>query len=95
MKQSKLLIKTKKLAPKSVEAISHKLLLRGDFISQVASGVYSFLPLGWRVHRKIEQIIREEMEGLGAQEIFMPSCPGVIGVFEFLFLYGTDSAFRS
>jgi len=73
MKQSQLLVKTKKLAPKFAEVISHKLLLRGDFISQVASGVYNFLPLGWRVYRKIEQIIREEMEGLGAQEIFMPS----------------------
>ncbi|MFH1643142.1 MAG: proline--tRNA ligase [Patescibacteria group bacterium] len=73
MKQSKLLVKTQKSAPKIAEAISHQLLLRGDFISQLTSGVYSFLPLGMRVYRKIESIVREEMEALGAQEIFMPS----------------------
>lgn len=71
MKQSNLFYKTKKQAPKDAEIISHKLLLRGDFIEQEAAGVYSFLPLGWRVHRKIEQIIREEMNAIGGQEIFL------------------------
>ena len=51
---------------------SHKLLVRGGFIRQVSAGVWTFLPLGWRVHRKIEQIIREEMDAIGAQEMLMP-----------------------
>lgn len=72
MKQSQLFYKTKKQAPRDAEIISHKLLLKGDFIDQVTSGVYSFLPLGWRVHRKIEQIIREEMNAIGGQEVFLP-----------------------
>lgn len=73
MKQSQLFCKTKKQAPKDAKIISHKLLLRGDFIEQEAAGVYSFLPLGWRVHRKIEQIVREEMDAIGGQEMFMPA----------------------
>jgi len=48
-------------------------LIRGDFIDQLAAGVYSFLPLGWRVHQKIENIIREEMDNLGGQELFLPT----------------------
>lgn len=73
MKQSQLFYKTKKQASKDAKIISHKLLLRGDFIDQLIAGVYSFLPLGWRVHQKIEQIIREEMDAIGGQEIFMPA----------------------
>ncbi len=73
MLQSKLFYKTLKEAPKEAEVISHKLLLRGDFISQLASGVYSFLPLGYQVHKKIEKIIREEMNSTGAQEVFLPA----------------------
>lgn len=73
MKQSELFAKTLKEAPKEAETVSHKLLLRADFISQLASGIYSFLPLGWRVHRKIEQIIREEMDAIGGQEVYLPS----------------------
>ncbi|MBZ9569807.1 proline--tRNA ligase [Patescibacteria group bacterium] len=72
MRQSKLFCKTKKEGFKTAEAISHRLLIRGDFIDQLASGVYSFLPLGKRVHRKIERIIREEMTALGAQEVYLP-----------------------
>lgn len=71
MKQSQLFAKTKKQISKEAETISHKLLLKGDFIEQVASGVYSFLPLGWRVHRKIEQIVREEMNAINGQEVFL------------------------
>jgi prolyl-tRNA synthetase len=71
MLQSKLFYKTKKQTPKDAEIISHKLLLKGDFIAQETAGVYSFLPLGWRVHRKIEQIIREEMDAIGGQEVFL------------------------
>ncbi len=73
MKQSKLFSKTKKQAPKDTQAISHKFLIKADFISQVSSGIYNFLPLGWRVYKKIENIIREEMQGVGGEEIFMCS----------------------
>ena len=72
MRQSQLFIRTKKQPPKDAKVISHKLLVRGDFIDQLTAGVYSFLPLGWRVHRKIEQIIREEMNVIGGQEVFFP-----------------------
>jgi len=72
MRQSKLFLKTSKEAPKEAETISHKLLLRGFFIDQLTSGVWSFLPLGWRVHKKIENIIREELNKIGGQEISLP-----------------------
>ena len=71
MKQSQLFYKTLKEAPKTAEIISHKLLLRAGFIFQLAAGIYEFLPLGWKVHKKIENIIREEMEKIGAQEVFL------------------------
>jgi prolyl-tRNA synthetase len=58
--------------PADAEAVSHKLLVRGAFIRQVSAGVWTFLPLGWRVHEKVAQIIREEMDAIGAQEISMP-----------------------
>ena len=73
MYQSQLFAKIKKEAPKGAETISHKYLTRGDFIDQTAAGIYSFLPLGWRVEQKIENIIREEMNNLGGQELFLPS----------------------
>jgi len=73
MKQSQLFAKTKKEASKGTETISHQYLIRGDFIDQTAAGIYSFLPLGWRVEQKIENIIREEMNGLGGQELFLPT----------------------
>jgi|AntAceMinimDraft_18_1070375.scaffolds.fasta_scaffold01185_6 prolyl-tRNA synthetase len=73
MKQSKLFSRTKKEVPKDIDAISHKLLYRGDFIDQLGSGIYGFLPLGWMVHQKITKIIREEMFSIGAQEVFLPS----------------------
>src|SRR5947199_8614549 len=59
-------------APSDAEAVSHKLLVRGGFIRQVSAGVWTFLPLGWRVHRKVEQIVREEMDAIGGQEMLMP-----------------------
>jgi len=73
MRQSQLFSKTLKKAPKEAEIASHKLLLRGDFISQLASGIYSFLPLGRMVHRKIEEVVREEMNAIDGQEVFLPS----------------------
>ena len=58
--------------PADAEAVSHKLLVRGAFIRQVSTGVWTFMPLGWRVHEKIVQIVREEMDAIGAQEMLMP-----------------------
>src|SRR5206468_4051174 len=69
---SQLFLPTLREAPAEAEAISHKLLVRGGFIRQVSAGVWTFLPLGWRVHEKIVQIIREEMDAIGSQELFMP-----------------------
>jgi prolyl-tRNA synthetase len=59
-------------APADAEAVSHKLLVRGGFIRQVSAGLWTFTPLGWRIHRKVEQIVREEMDAIGAQEWFAP-----------------------
>jgi len=69
---SKLFLPTLRDAPAEAEAVSHKLLVRGGFIRQVSAGVWTMMPLGWRVHRKIEQIIREEMDAIGGQEMLMP-----------------------
>ncbi len=69
---SQLFLPTLRDAPADAEAVSHKLLVRGGFIRQVAAGVWTFLPLGWRVYRKVEQIIREEQDAIGAQEMLMP-----------------------
>jgi len=71
-RQSHLFIPTLREAPADAEAISHKLLVRGGYIRQVAAGVWTFLPLGWRVHQKVVQIIREEQDAIGAQEMLMP-----------------------
>ncbi len=69
---SQLFFPTLRDDPADAEAISHKLLVRGAFIRQVSAGLWTFLPLGWRVHEKIVQIIREEMDAIGAQEMLMP-----------------------
>ncbi len=69
---SKLFLPTLRDAPADAEAISHRLLVRGGFIRQVSAGLWTFTPLGWRVHRKIEQIIREELDAIGAQEWLAP-----------------------
>ena len=69
---SQLFLPTLREDPADAESASHKLLVRGGFIRQVAAGVWTFLPLGWRVHQKIEQIIREEIDAIGGQEMLMP-----------------------
>src|SRR4051812_47678536 len=69
---SKLHLPTLRDAPADAEAVSHRLLVRAGFIRQVGAGLWSFTPLGWRVHRKVDQIIREEMEAIGSQEWFAP-----------------------
>jgi prolyl-tRNA synthetase len=58
--------------PADADAVSHKLLVRGAFVRQVSAGVWTFLPLGWRVHQKVVQIVREEMDAIGGQEMLMP-----------------------
>ena len=73
MKQSLLATKTLREAPKDEESCNAILLTRAGFIDKLAAGIYSFLPLGLRVLRKIENIIREEMVAIGGQEILMPA----------------------
>lgn len=70
---SKSLIPTLKEAPKEAEAISHKLMLRSGLIRQLSSGVYSYLPLGFKILNKVEVIIRQEMNSSGAQELLLPA----------------------
>lgn len=72
MKQSKVLIPTKKEAPSDAEALSHKMMIRAGYIYQVSAGVWSYLPLAYRVIRKVENIIRDEMDKAGAIEMLMP-----------------------
>jgi prolyl-tRNA synthetase len=66
------LLPTEKQAPADAEALSHKLLVRAGMVRQVGSGLWTWLPAGWRVHQKIVQIIREEMDAIGGQELLMP-----------------------
>ncbi len=73
MKFDKSLITTLREEPKEAETKSHRILLRGGFIKQLASGVHIYLPLGWRILMNIEKIIREELDGIGAQELLMPA----------------------
>ena len=73
MRWSSLFIPTLREAPAEAEAVSHKLLVRGGFIRQLQSGHYSMLPLGWKVNLKIVQILREEMDLIGAQELLLPA----------------------
>ena len=72
VRASELFLPTLRDDPADAEAVSHKLLVRGGFIRQVSAGLWTFMPLGWRVHRKVEQIIREELDAFGAQEMLMP-----------------------
>ncbi len=69
---SQAFIPTLKDPPADAEALSHKLMVRAGLIRQVGAGLWSYLPAGWRVERKVEGIIREEMEGIGCQEMLMP-----------------------
>jgi prolyl-tRNA synthetase len=69
---SQLFLPTLRDDPADAEAVSHKLLVRGGFIRQLSAGIWTFMPLGWRVHRKVEQVIREEMDAIGSQEMFGP-----------------------
>ena len=72
MRSSQLLIATLKQTPADAEIISHQLMLRAGLIRRLASGLYTWLPVGLRVLRKVEAIVREEMNRSGAQEVLMP-----------------------
>ncbi|MDP9385194.1 MAG: proline--tRNA ligase [Actinomycetota bacterium] len=69
---SNYLLPTEKEAPADAEALSHKLLVRAGMIRQVGAGLWTYLPAGWRVHQKAVQIVREEMDAIGSQEMLMP-----------------------
>jgi prolyl-tRNA synthetase len=69
---SEYMLPTEKQAPADAEAISHKLMVRAGLIRQMGAGMWTWLPAGWRVHQHVVQIIREEMERIGAQEMLMP-----------------------
>ncbi len=73
MRMSKLMLKTLREPPSEAELASHKLLLRAGLVTPFAAGLYSFTPVGWRVLRRIEAIIREEMDLSGAQEVHLPA----------------------
>ncbi|MDP9072030.1 MAG: proline--tRNA ligase [Actinomycetota bacterium] len=72
MRMSRLLVRTLRAAPADAEAVSHQLLVRGGYIRRLASGIYTYLPLGWRVLQNVERVVREEMDAAGAQEMLMP-----------------------
>jgi prolyl-tRNA synthetase len=73
MRYATAFIPTLKEVPAEAQVISHIYMIRGGFMRKIAAGIYSFLPIGWRTIRKIEQIVREEMNRAGAQEILMPA----------------------
>src|SRR5688500_6541404 len=73
MRTTKLWLATLKEAPADAELISHKLMLRAGLIRKLSSGLYTWLPIGLRVLKKVKNIIREEMNRIGAQEILMPA----------------------
>ena len=89
MRISKLFGKTLREVPADADTVSHRLLVRAGMVNQLAAGVYSYLPLGWRVLRKIENIIRDEMNKLGGQEVNLP----VLQPFELWQQSGRDHAF--
>ncbi|MCK5557892.1 MAG: proline--tRNA ligase, partial [Candidatus Hydrogenedentes bacterium] len=73
MRWSQTLIPTLREAPREAEVASHRLMLRAGMMRKLAAGVYTYLPLGWRVVRKVEQIVREEMDRAGAIETLLPT----------------------
>src|SRR3989338_9818929 len=73
MRISKIFTKTQKISPRDEESANAIYLERGGFVYKNSSGVYSFLPLGWKVINNISKIIREEMNAIGGQEMFMPA----------------------
>jgi prolyl-tRNA synthetase len=72
MRQSQLLLPTERRPPADAEALSHQLMVRAGLIRQVGAGLWSWLPAGWRVHTRIVQVVREEIDAIGGQEMLMP-----------------------
>jgi prolyl-tRNA synthetase len=72
MRMSKLVGRRIKEAPKDAKTVSHKFIIRGGYARPVSAGIYSMLPIGFRITQKIEKIIREEMDAIEGQEIKMP-----------------------
>src|SRR5438045_8843033 len=73
MRQSRYFLKTSKTSPKDDVSVNARLLEQGGFIYKNSAGIYTYLPLGWRVIQKIAAIIREEMNAIGGQEMYMPA----------------------
>jgi len=73
MRRSQLFLPTLKETPSEAKIVSHRLMLRAGLVRQSAAGIYTWLPAGYRVLRKIEQIVREEQDRAGAQEVLMPT----------------------
>src|ERR671932_647897 len=69
---SEYVLPTEKQPPADAEALSHKLMVRAGLVRQLGTGLWTFLPAGWRVHQKAVQIVREEMDAIGCQEMLMP-----------------------
>lgn len=90
---SQTFLPTLKDAPADAEAISHKLMVRAGLIRQMGAGLWTYLPAGWRVERKVEQVIREEMEAIGCQEMLMPVMQPA-EVWEKTGRYGIDELFK-
>ncbi len=73
MRLSRTLVPTLKETPAEAQIVSHRLMLRAGLVRQTASGIYAWLPAGWRVLQNIAQIVREEQDAVGAQEMLMPT----------------------
>jgi prolyl-tRNA synthetase len=69
---SSLFLPTERQPPADAEALSHRLLVRAGLVRQLGAGLWSWLPAGWRVHQKVVQIVREEIDAIGGQEMLMP-----------------------
>src|SRR3954454_25165762 len=72
MRVSQLLLPTERRPPADAEAISHKLMVRAGLVRQLGSGLWTWLPAGWRVHQNVVRIVREEMDRIGGQEVLAP-----------------------
>ena len=72
MRLSRLFLPTERQPPADAEAVSHKLMVRAGLVRQVGAGLWSWLPAGWRIHQKVVQIVREEIDAIGGQEMLMP-----------------------
>ena len=73
MRWSQFFIPTLREDPADAEVVSHRLLLRAGYIRQLGAGIYSFLPLGWRVAQRVMKVVREEMDAIDGQEFFLPA----------------------